>query len=117
MAERRQKELEGEVETLKERLEASQRAWSAMRKELAQEKSQRTAEVDRDRLSMAAEQQARSFKDCLATMLSDGVVVVEPYEEQIRQSVEATIISLHQRTAVSTGQLPLRYPGRGQVRS
>jgi len=101
MAERRQKELESELETLKERLDASQRAWSAMRKELADEKSQRAAEVDRDRLAMAAEQQAKSFKECLARMLSDSVVSVKPYEEQIRERVEMTIITLHDKTAVS----------------
>ena len=31
-AEQRQKELEGEVDSLKERLDASQRAWAAMRR-------------------------------------------------------------------------------------
>jgi len=102
VAERRQKELESEMESLKERLEASQRAWSVMRKELADEKSQRAGDVDRERLAAAADLQARSFKDCLSRMLSDSRVSVEPYEEPIRERVEATIVALHDKTAVRT---------------
>ena len=49
------------MDSLKERLDASQRAWAAMRRELGEEKSQRAADLDRDRLSLAAEQQVRDL--------------------------------------------------------
>ena len=45
--------------------------------------------------------ECRSFKECLSRMLSDSRVSVEPYEEQIRERVEATIIALHDKTAVN----------------
>jgi len=97
----RQRELESEVESVKDRLEASQRAWSAMRRELDEQKSVRAAEVDRDRLAAAAEGQTKAFKECLARMLSDGCIVVEPFEEMIRERVQVLIIALQDKSAVS----------------
>jgi len=38
-------------------------------------------------------------------MLSDGVVTVEPYEEQIRARLEATIVTLHDKSAVSRSHI------------
>ena len=96
----RQKELETEIDSLKDRLESSQRAWTAMRRELDEHKTHRTLEQDRDRLSAAVDCQAKAFKDCLARMLSDGCVSVQPYEEHIRERVHSIIIALQEKTAV-----------------
>jgi len=93
--------LEAELEQIKDRLEASQRAWSAMRRELEDRKSQRSVEADRERLSTAVEAQAKAFKECLARMLSDGCVTVEPYEEIIRERLQDLILSTQQKSAVS----------------
>jgi len=82
-------------------MESSQRAWAAMRRELEDQKLQRAADVDKERLVLASEQQAKAFKDCLATMLSDGCVTVEPFEEMIRERVQALVIALQQKTTVS----------------
>ena len=98
----RQKELESELDALKDRLDASQRAWSAMRRELEDQRSQRAGEVDKERLAMAAEGQAKAFKECLARMLSDNCVTVEPYEEMIRERVQSLVIALQEKSAVST---------------
>ena len=89
------------MESLRDRLDASQRAWSAMRRELDEHKSQRTAEIDRERLVVAAEQQTKVFKECLARMLSDAGRTVEPYEETIRERVQAIILEVQDKTAVS----------------
>ena len=72
-----------------------------MRRELEEQKSQRTSEMDRERLVLAAERQTKMFKECLATMLSDAGRTVEPYEEMIRERVQALIIELQDKTAVS----------------
>ena len=58
------------------------------------------SEQDRDRLTAAVEQQAKSFKECLSTMLSDSCVSVEPYEEVIRDRVQQMLVSLQQKNAV-----------------
>ena len=87
---------------MKDRLDASQRAWSTMRRELEEQKSQRTTDMDRERLMVAAEAQMKAFKECLATMLSlDGRIGVEPFEETIRERLQEIIISLQEKSAVS----------------
>jgi len=98
----RQKELESELESVKDRLDASQRAWSAMRRELEEQKSQRAVEIDRERFVSAVETQAKSFKECLSRLLSDGRVTVEPYEEMITQRLQEIILTLQQKSAVRT---------------
>jgi len=97
------------VDTLKDRLDASQRAWSAMRRELEEQKSQRAGEVDRERLIVAAEVQSKAFKECLARMLSDGSVTVEPYEEMIRERLQAKLIELQDKSAVRLFSLNTHY--------
>jgi coenzyme F420-reducing hydrogenase beta subunit len=96
----RQKELLAEIDSLKDQLDASRHAWSTMRRELDEQKQQHRADVDRENLAQATEMQSRAFKDCLAKMLSDGAVVVEPYEEVIRERVQNLVMSVHEKNKV-----------------
>ena len=59
----REKELKSALEETRDRLESSQRAWTAMRRELDDHKAHRAMQADREILITAAEEQARAFKD------------------------------------------------------
>jgi DNA gyrase/topoisomerase IV subunit A len=96
----RQKELLAEIDSLKDQLDASRHAWSSMRRELDEQKQQHRADVDHGNLAQATEMQSRAFKECLARMLSEGALVVEPYEEVIRERVQTLVISLHDKNKV-----------------
>lgn len=96
----RQRELEREIEVLKERLDSSQKAWTATKRELdgltlrehemhGHEVTYRTAEVA-----------FKSFKEILANLLSDGYQNLEPYEEAIKERVKNLLLSLRDKTAV-----------------
>lgn len=92
----RQTELQREVEELRERLDASQRAWTTMRRDL----DERRACHDPTQISRSIEGQYRAFKDTLATLLSDGYCTVEPLEEPIRDRVHSLVLSLRDKNAV-----------------
>jgi chromosome segregation ATPase len=94
----RQNDLLTEVNNLKDRLDTTQRAWTAMRAELEAVKSQRCAEAERERLASVAEAQMKAFKECLATMLSDSCVTVEPFEEMIRERLQNIIVTLRDKS-------------------
>ena len=90
---------------MKERLDSNQRSWTTTRKEL-EEREGRVTILDReakDSIMMArsAEQQLKSFKETLVALLSDSKVLVEPYEEAIRDRVKLLIQSSKERFAVS----------------
>ena len=60
------------------------------------------SDAERGKLLSAVELQCKSFKECLARMLSDGcAVTVEPFEEAITQRIHDIIVSLQQKAAVS----------------
>ena len=117
-AEAKQRELQRELDNLNERMEASQRAWTATKRELAQYEG-RYSHLDREVhnksiVAQNAESQYRNFKELLARMLCDGACVVEPYEEQIREQVQRLLTAVHDRSAVgvtaqiTTNQSPSR---------
>ena len=89
-----------EIDSLKDQLDASRHAWSTMRRELEDLKQQRRSDVDRDNMAQATELQSRAFKECLAKMLSDGAIVVEAYEEVIRERVQNLIVAVHEKNTV-----------------
>ena len=71
-----------------------------MRHELEEQRCQRGAEADRERLIAAAETQMKAFKECLARMLSDNCVTVQPFEDTIRERIQNIIVTLHDKTVV-----------------
>ena len=94
-----------EIDLLKERLDASQRAWNATRTELEERAarfSRNDAQVREYETSCRTlEQTQRAFKEQLASMLTDSYVTVEPYEEQIRERVTQLVRASSDKTAVS----------------
>ena len=90
---------------LKERLESSQRAWQATRRELEEKESRfysaESKAKETELFVRNSEMQLRSFKDQLAGLLSDQSVVIEPYEEQIRERVRALMTDYKDRLGVS----------------
>ena len=108
-AEAKQRELQRELDNLNERMEASQRAWTATKRELAQYEGRYT-HLDREVhnksiVAQNAESQYRNFKELLARMLCDGACVVEPYEEQIREQVQRLLTAVHDRSSVGVIQI------------
>ena len=101
----RERELLREIDILKERLDASQRAWNATRTELEERESRfsrHDAQVREYETSCRTmEQTSRAFKEQLAGLLSDSFTSVEPYEEQIRERVTALVRANSDKTAVS----------------
>lgn len=95
----RQEDLLKEIDVLKERLEASQRAWSSMRNELEEQRQQVHHDVDRALINQSIEGQHKAFKECLAQLLSDGYVMVEPYEETIRERIQNLVLGLRDKNA------------------
>lgn len=101
----RQRELEHEIELLKERLDASQRAWSATKRELDERESRFSAadrEIrDRAMVVRNVETQYRSFKETIASLLSDSFHSIEPTEEMIRDRLTNLTLAIRDKTAVS----------------
>ncbi|KAI0225840.1 hypothetical protein LSAT2_023409 [Lamellibrachia satsuma] len=102
-AEAKQRDLQRELDSLNERLEASQRAWTATKRELAQYEGRYT-HLDREAhnqsiVAQNAETQYRNLKEQLARMLCDDVHKVEPYEEQIRDHVQRLQMALREKSA------------------
>lgn len=95
----RQEDLLKEIDVLRERLEASQRAWSSMRNELEEQRQQVHHDVDRALINQSVEGQHKAFKECLAQLLSDGYVMVEPYEETIRERIQNLVLGLRDKNA------------------
>ena len=106
----RERELLREIDLLKERLDASQRAWNATRTELEERAarfSRNDAQVREYETSCRTlEQTQRAFKEQLASMLTDSYVTVEPYEEQIRERVTQLVRASSDKTAVSAHACP-----------
>lgn len=99
------RDLEREIELLKERLDSTQRAWSATKHELETRDGHYTT-VDREiRESQIAvrnaEVQYKNFKESLASLLTDSYSGCEPYEEAIRERVKNLMLNSKDRTAVS----------------
>ena len=101
----KENELRREIDMLKERLESSQRAWQATRRELEEKESRfYTAESKAKETELFvrnSEMQLRSLKEQLAGLLSDPSVVVEPYEDQIRERIRVLMTDYKDRLAVS----------------
>ena len=88
----RQRELEREMDLLKERLDASQASWAEARASLE----------DRDRAATAAVR-LEVFQRSVAELLSDGCVVVEPGdEERIVQRLRELLYATREKADVST---------------
>ena len=88
----RQRELEREMDLLKERLDASQAGWAEARASLE----------DRDRAAAAAVR-LEVFQRSVAELLSDGCVVVEPGdEERIVQRLRELLYATREKADVST---------------
>ena len=103
-------DIENENIRLKERIENSNRALLATREELDRHES-RTAHMDRvSRESTVTaknyETQIKAFREQLASMLSDGYVRVEPYEEPIRERIRHLLLNHSDRTSVSMDNNP-----------
>jgi len=92
----RQRELEREVELLKERLDASQTGWAAARSNL-EDRERQAAECDASQL--------QTFLCSLAHMLSDSCVVVEANENHITQKLHELLHALHDKTTVSSSTI------------
>ena len=101
----KENELRREIDMLKERLESSQRAWQATRRELEEKESRyysvESKAKETELFVRNSEMQLRSFKEQLAGLLSDPSLVVEPYEEQIRERIRALMTDYKDRRAVS----------------
>ena len=99
-------EYDMEISSLKERLESTQRAWQAARKDL-EDKELHFSTIEREvRESSVAvrtvELQMKGFKEQLASILSvEGCKPVDPFEEAIRDRVKAIVMTLKDRNAVS----------------
>jgi len=52
-------------------------------------------------MTSVVEGQSRAFKQCLAELLSDQHINVQPYEEAIRERLQTLIIALRDKTTAS----------------
>ena len=97
----RQRELEREIDILKERVEASQRAWAATKRDL-DNMTLREHEYHNQEVTWRTEETAsKSFKESLANLLSDGYQNLEPYEEAIKDRIKNLLLSLRDKAAVN----------------
>ena len=88
----RQKELEREVELLKERLDAAQSGWAAVRSDLE----------DRERQAVACDvTQLQAFQRSVSQVLSEGGIVVEADDDHIIQRLHELLHSIRDKTLVS----------------
>lgn len=90
---------------LQGKLDKSQHELSVARGELEQHMVH-CGGLDRERrhlesVATSVERQFASFKDCLARILSSGVLDVEPTEARITQRIEELIASTQEKTLVS----------------
>jgi len=88
----RQRELEREVELLKERLDASQACWMAARSDL-EDRDRQAAECDAAQL--------QTFQRTVAQMLSDSCIVVEANTKDIMQRLHELLAAIRDKTTVS----------------
>jgi len=88
----RQRELEREIELLKERLDASQAGWAEARSNL-EDRERQAAECGSARL--------QAFQRSLAELLSDSCIIVEANEDHIMQSLRELLYATRDKTAVS----------------
>jgi len=88
----RQRELEREVELLKERLDTSQAGWAAARSSL-EDRERQAADCEAARL--------HAFEHSLAELLSDTCEVVEASEQGIVQRLHQVLSAIRDKTAVS----------------
>jgi len=89
----RQRELEREIELLKERLDASQAGWAEARSS-TEERERQAAEFGTAQL--------QAFLRSLAELLSDSCVVVDAGEGHIMQRLRELLYDIRNKTAVST---------------
>lgn len=88
----RQRELEREVELLKERLDASQAGWAAARSTLE----------DREHQAVHCEvTQLQAFLRSLAEMMSDSCIIVEASEDRIMQRLRELLAATRDKSVVS----------------
>ncbi|XP_013406676.1 coiled-coil domain-containing protein 170 [Lingula anatina] len=85
------RELEQEIKLLKERLDASQRAWNATRHEL-DEREKRLSHLDREARESSFsvrnyQTQYNAFRETLASILSDAFRTVPPSEDSIKDKI------------------------------
>ena len=97
----RQRECERELDELRGRFDASQRAWTSNRVELERrDVADRAAQTG----TLAAQTAAaahRDFKVHLARLLSDAHRAVQPYDEQIHTAINEVMTAGREREAVS----------------
>ncbi len=99
------REMEREISLLKERLDSTQRAWSSTKREL-EERDMRFTSIDRELKEHSlnarnSEVAFRNFKETLANLLSDEFHRLEPYEEPIRERIQAMCLAVRDKSAVS----------------
>jgi len=88
----RQRELEREIELLKERLDASQAGWAEARSSLE----------DRERQAVeCGDARLQAFQRSLAELLSDSCVIVDATEDRILQRIRELLYDIRDKTAVS----------------
>ena len=94
-----------EIDMLKERLDSSQKAWQATRRELDERESRflsaESKAKETELLVRNSDFQLRSFKEQLAGLLSDHSLQIEPFEEQIRERVRSLMTDYKDRLGVS----------------
>lgn len=99
----KQEDLMKEIDVMKERFESSQRAWSNMKRELDQNRQHQHQhhqnDFDRSVINQSLEAQHKAFKECLAKLLSDGYINVDPYEEVIRERVQNLVLAIRDKNA------------------
>ncbi|XP_078000204.1 coiled-coil domain-containing protein 170-like isoform X3 [Glandiceps talaboti] len=99
----RRNELEREVQLLKERINANQRAWDSTRMELEQ-RDTRVTSMDRELKNHQYNAQVamttlKAFKESLATILSDSYFVCSDSEDAIKERVTQLQVKDHQKYA------------------
>lgn len=97
------RDLQREVELLKERLEASQKAWAATKREL-DEKSKVYASLDREvrdssHSAKSAQTQLVAFRDQLASLLTDSYSRVAPSDDLIKEKIRQLQIANKDKVA------------------
>lgn len=103
----RAKELEKEVEILRERLESSQRVIAATKHEYTSHET-RTISFERQQREMEitlrnSETNFRNFKQQIADWISDTSCIVEPYEESIRERIRVLMTISRERDILIEG--------------
>ncbi|XP_070577183.1 coiled-coil domain-containing protein 170-like isoform X4 [Ptychodera flava] len=101
----RKNELEREVQILRDRIDANQKAWNTTRQELEHRDNRASTMVHELKThqynAQVAETTLRAFKESLASLLSDGGSLCDDSEEAIKERVRL----LHMRTHERHGQV------------